>query len=266
MIKDYNVTGEKMTIRVLVWNENIHEQNNKVARVVYPNGIHNTIADFLDGETDIQVETATLGDPNHGITAERLKNTDVLLWWGHMAHGDVSDAVVGLVQDAVLSGMGSIFLHSGHLSKPFKRLMGTACNLFWREAGERERLWVTSPNHPITRGLGRYFELEMEEMYGEPFGIPDPLETVFISWFEGGEAFRSGVTYKRGAGNIFYFRPGHETYPTYHNADVQMVLKNAVRWAYNPLPRVAAPHQVPEVPVDTALEPIVLKGERLYGE
>ncbi len=253
-----------MTIRILIWNENIHEQKNKVAQAVYPSGIHNAIGTFLRNETDIQVETATLADRNHGIDAERLSNTDVLIWWGHMAHEEVSDQAVDLVQDAVLSGMGAVFLHSAHLSKPFTKLMGTACNLYWREAGERERLWVTSPNHPITYGIGRYFDIEMEEMYGEPFGIPEPLETVFLSWFEGGEAFRSGVTYKRGAGNIFYFRPGHETYPTYYNADVQKVIKNAVRWAYNPSSRIVDPRQVPEFPVQDALESLVAKGERLY--
>ncbi len=130
--------------------------------------------------------------------------------------------------------MGLIVLHSGHFSKIFKRLMGTPCTLKWREAGERERLWVTSPSHPIAEGIGEYFELENEEMYGEQFAVPEPLETVFISWFQGGEVFRSGLTYRRGAGNIFYFRPGHETYPTYHDATVQKVLRNAVKWALQP--------------------------------
>jgi trehalose utilization protein len=169
----------------------------------------------------------------------------VLIWWGHAAHGQVRDEIVEQVAEAVWSGMGAIFLHSAHFSKPFKRLMGTPCNLTWREAGERERLWLTSRNHPIAAGLPDHFELETEEMYGEPFGIPEPLETVFISWFQGGEVFRSGVTYKRGAGNVFYFRPGHETYPTYHDANVQRVIANAVRWAHNPARRIADPNRPP---------------------
>ena len=163
------------------------------------------------------VETATLDMPEHGLTEERLAKTDVLLWWGHMAHGKVDDAIVERVQKRVWEGMGLIVLHSGHFSKIFKRLLGTPCSLKWREAGEIERLWVINRNHPIAAGLPEYIEIEHEEMYGEPFPIPEPLETVFISCFEGGEVFRSGVTFQRGAGRIFYFRPGHEAYPTYHN-------------------------------------------------
>lgn len=109
--------------------------------------------------------------------------------------------------------------------------MGTGCDLKWREAGEKERLWVVDPTHPIAEGLGQYIELEQEEMYGEHFDIPTPDELIFVSWFEGGEVFRSGCTFKRGQGKIFYFRPGHETYKTYHNAEIQRVIKNGVNWA-----------------------------------
>ncbi len=147
--------------------------------------------------------------------------------------------------------MGLIVLHSGHHAKVFKRLMGHNCDLSWREAGEKERLWVASPGHPIAAGIDRFFELPHEEMYGEPFGVPEPLETVFISWFQGGEVFRSGLTYRRGAGRIFYFRPGHETYPTYHDPTVQQVLRNAVRWAV-PDRRIA--WGCPNVPADQAPE------------
>ncbi|MBL1240785.1 MAG: ThuA domain-containing protein, partial [OCS116 cluster bacterium] len=176
-----------MTIKTVVWGENVHEQTNKVVADLYPDGMHTCIADTLNKSANIDATTATLQQVEHGLTVERLAETDVLLWWGHAAHGDVSDEVVERVCEAVWSGMGLIFLHSAHFSKPFKRLMGTPCNLTWREAGERERLWVTSRNHPIAQGLPDYFELENEEMYGEPFGIPEPLENVFISWFQGGE-------------------------------------------------------------------------------
>lgn len=255
-----------MTIRTVVWGENVHEQKNKVVAGIYPSGMHNCIADALNKDAGISATTAVLQDPEHGLTKERLDQTDVLLWWGHAAHGDVSDEVVERVAEAVWSGMGLIVLHSGHFSKIFKRLMGTPCNLTWREAGERERLWLTSRNHPIAAGLPDSFELENEEMYGEPFGIPEPLETVFISWFQGGEVFRSGVTYKRGAGNVFYFRPGHETYPTYHDANVQKVLSNAVKWAYNPAARIANPTDAPNVPVDVAPEKIEERGPRLHHD
>ncbi|KZL24094.1 MULTISPECIES: ThuA domain-containing protein [unclassified Pseudovibrio] len=251
-------------IKTIVWGENVHEQKNKVVAGIYPDGMHNHIAAALNNDPEISATSATLQDPEHGLTEERLADTDVLIWWGHAAHGDVSDEIVERVCERVWSGMGMIFLHSAHFAKPFKRLMGAPCNLTWREAGERERLWVTSRNHPITAGIPDSFELENEEMYGEPFGVPEPLETVFISWFQGGEVFRSGLTYKRGAGNIFYFRPGHETYPTYHNETVQRVIANGVKWAYNPQPRVADPNAAPNVPVDEAPEKIEERGPRLH--
>ena len=255
-----------MAIRTIVWGENVHEQTNKIVSDLYPNGMHGCIADALNADDRFSATTATLQDDDHGLPEARLAETDVLLWWGHAAHGDVSDEVVERVADHVNAGMGLILLHSAHFAKIFKRLMGTPCNLTWREAGERERLWVTSRNHPIAAGLPDHFELENEEMYGEPFGVPEPLETVFISWFQGGEAFRSGLTYKRGAGNVFYFRPGHETYPTYHDANVQTVLRNAVAWAYNPAPRVVGVNDAPNVPVDQALESIEERGPRLHQD
>ena len=255
-----------MTIRVTVWGENVHEQKNKVVAEVYPKAIHGTIAAALNADPAIKATTVTLQDAEHGLTAEKIAQTDVLIWWGHAAHGDVDDKIVERVTDAVWGGMGVIFLHSAHFSKPFKRLMGAPCNLTWREAGERERLWVTSRQHPIAQGLPDHFELETEEMYGEPFGVPEPLETVFISWFQGGEVFRSGLTYRRGAGNIFYFRPGHETYPTYHNSTVQQVISNAVKWAYNPQARILNPNDAPNTSIDMALEPLIERGPRLHHD
>lgn len=255
-----------MSIRVTVWGENVHENKNKVVARVYPDTMHGTIAAALNAAPGITATTATLQDPDHGLTAARLAETDVLIWWGHAAHGEVRDDIVERVCTAVWGGMGMIFLHSAHFSKPFKRLMGAPCNLTWREAGERERLWVTSRNHPIAAGLPDHFELEHEEMYGEPFGVPDPMETVFVSWFAGGEVFRSGLTYKRGAGSVFYFRPGHETYPTYHDPNIQRVIANACRWAHNPAPRIADPNDAPNVPVEKALEPITVRGPRLHQD
>lgn len=255
-----------MPIRAVVWGENVHEKTSSVVRGIYPEGMHGCIAGALAEDPDIMAGTATLQEPEHGLPAARLAETDVLLWWGHAAHGDVDDAVVERVAEAVWSGMGLIVLHSGHFSKIFKRLMGTPCNLSWREAGERERLWVTAPNHPIVAGLPLNFELEHEEMYGEPFGIPEPEETVLIGWFQGGEVFRSGVTYRRGAGRVFYFQPGHETYPTYHDANIRQVLRNAVHWAHNPAPRLADVTAAPNRPVEAALEKIEARGPRLHKD
>ncbi len=179
----------------------------------------------------MQTRTATLDEPEHGLTEAVLAQSDVLIWWGHKAHHEVSDEVVQRVQQRVLAGMGLVVLHSGHFSKIFTRLMGTSCNLSWRVANEKERLWVVAPGHPIAEGLNASIELSHEEMYSEPFDIPPPETLVLISWFQGGEVFRSGCCYQRGQGRIFYFRPGHEAYPTYHNAQVQRVIANAVRWA-----------------------------------
>lgn len=234
MSKDkMGLKGEKMSVlpRVTVWNEGRHEKSHAEVAKVYPKGIHGAIAEGLVGKGLPNVRTATLDDPEHGLTQEVLDQTDVLLWWGHMAHGDVKDEVVDRVFNRVLQGMGLIVLHSGHFSKIFKRLMGTTCNLIWRELGDKERLWVVNPGHPITAGLDAYFELPHEEMYGEFFDIPSPDELVFVSWFQGGEVFRSGCCYHRGSGKVFYFRPGHETFPTYYNDTVRQVIYNAVLWA-----------------------------------
>jgi trehalose utilization protein len=222
------------SIRVTVWGENRHEKTNPAVAAVYPTGMHNAIADGLRQYPGFEVKTATLDEPEHGLTEAVLRDTDVLTWWGHMAHGDVRDDIVERVRQRVLNGMGLIVLHSGHFSKIFKILMGTSCDLKWREAGENERIWVVEPGHPIAEGLGETIELEHEEMYGERFDIPQPETLVFLSWFKGGEVFRSGCCYSRGNGRIFYFRPGHETFPTYFHADVRRVIANAARWAAQP--------------------------------
>ncbi len=218
-------------IRVTVWNEFRHEKQSKEIADLYPDGIHGQVASFLGATDDIEVRTATLDEPENGLPDSVLENTDVLTWWGHMAHHEVLDDTVDRVQQRVLAGMGLIVMHSGHMSKIFRRLMGTNCTLKWREMGERERMWVVDPAHPIVEGVGQYIEIPHVEMYGEYFDIPQPDQVVFISWFQGGEVFRSGCCWHRGKGKVFYFRPGHETLPVYYHAGVQKVLTNAVRWA-----------------------------------
>jgi len=217
--------------RVTVWNEFRHEKKNEAVAAIYPDGMHAAIAAYLESTGEFETRTATLDEPDHGLGGDVLAATDVLLWWGHMAHGEVRDDIADQVVARVLDGMGLIVLHSGHFSKPFRKLMGTSCNLKWREVGERERLWVVEPAHPIVRGIGEYLELEHAEMYGERFDIPAPETLVFVSWFQGGEVFRSGCCYHRGKGSIFYFRPGHESYPIYHHQGVLKVIANACRWA-----------------------------------
>jgi trehalose utilization protein len=220
--------------RVTIWNEYRHERSDDPVRAVYPDGIHAAIEAGLRELGVDQVRVATLDEPEHGLTAAVLDGTDTLIWWGHAAHDEVSEEVVDRVHAAVLGGMGLVVLHSGHFSKVFKRLMGTSCDLKWREDGRRERLWVVDPSHPIAAGLAESFVLPEEEMYGEHFDIPAPDELFLVSWFEGGEVFRSGCTFRRGQGRIVYFRPGHETHPTYFDANVRRVIANAVEWAAAP--------------------------------
>jgi trehalose utilization protein len=217
-------------IKVTVWNEFVHERTMEDVRKLYPQGIHTVIASYLNN-AGMEAITATLDEPEHGLTEQVLDNTDVLIWWGHMHHHEVDDEIVEKVRRRVLAGMGLIVLHSGHNSKIFKKLLGSDCRLKWRESGDMERLWVVKPGHPISEGIGDYIELEHEEMYGEIFDIPDPDELVFISWYSSGEVFRSGCTFARGKGKIFYFRPGHETYPTFYNEKVLRVIQNGVKWA-----------------------------------
>src|SRR5580692_6534142 len=231
-----------MSIRVTVWHEYRHEKTNPVVAKLYPQGIHEAIAGHLRKNKLFNVSTATLDEPQAGLSDEKLAGTDVLVWWGHTAHGDVPDAVAERVCNRVTQhGMGLLVLHSGHFSKVFKKLMGTSCDLKWREdPTEREILWVTRPGHPIVQGIDDHFILDHEEMYGEFFDIPDPQSIFLISSFSGGEVFRSGCTWTRGAGKIVYFRPGHETFPTYHNPDVLKIIENACRWAAPTA--AAAPH------------------------
>lgn len=216
-------------VNVTIWNEYTTEEE----KSVYPKGIHGQIADFLSAEGDIDVTLATLSMPEHGLSDEVLNKTDVLIWWGHIEHNKVEDSVVEKVYDRVQRGMGLIVLHSAHHSKIFTKLMGTSCNLKWREP-DRERVWCIMPNHPIAEGIPETFVLEIEEMYGERFDVPTPEDTIFLSWFKGGEVFRSGCTWTRGMGKIFYFQPGHETFKSFYNKYVQTIIKNSVRWA-NPI-------------------------------
>ncbi len=231
-----------MPIKVTVWHEFRHEKSNPKVAEIYPNGMHEAIAAFLRKNSELTVSTATLDEPEAGLSDEKLLDTDVLIWWGHMAHHDVQDLVVERVYNRVVRhGMGLVVLHSGHFSKVFRKLMGTTCDLKWREnPPNRETLWVTRPGHPIVQHIDDHFVLEQEEMYGEFFDIPEPECTFLISSFSGGEVFRSGCTWTRGAGKIVYFRPGHETFTSYHNPTVLKVIENAVKWAVPSLP--ASPH------------------------
>jgi trehalose utilization protein len=216
-------------MQITVWNEWLRERQDPVYA---DEGIHGAVAEGLrELLPDATITSATLHDPGQGLPDALLDTTDVLLWWGHMAHDAVDDALADRIVERVNGGMGLIVLHSGHYSKVFKRLMGTACSLAWRNDGERELVWTIDPSHPIAAGIDQPLVIPAQEMYGEPFAVPTPDEVVFISSFSGGEVFRSGLTYRRGAGRIFYFSPGDEKYPVYRHPQVRRVLANAVGWA-----------------------------------
>ncbi|SRR5579883_546301 len=250
-------------IHVMVWGENIHERHNERVRAIYPRGMHRTIADAIASHlgADVNVRTATLEEPEHGLADEVLQTTDVLSWWGHAAHDRVDDAVVEKVHRRVLGGMGLLLLHSSQGSKILARLLGTSGSVRWRDVGEREVVWTVSPSHPIAEGVPNPFVIPQQEMYGEFFDIPQPDELVFISSFAGGEVFRSGCCFTRGRGRIFYFSPGHEFYPVYHQAEVQRVLANAVRWAAFGQRRQQAPFQSEKKPMGWFTEPLATAPE-----
>lgn len=224
-------------LNILVWNEGVHELNNEPASIkeMYPDGMHGAIAESLRAfYPDAAISTATLADPEHGLSEETLAGTDVLLWWGHIAHDQVADEVAERVQRHVLGGMGLVALHSAHFAKIFTKLLGTTCSLKWRNEGERELVWTVKPSHPIAVGVDSPIVIPEQEMYGELFDIPEPDDLIFISSFAGGEVFRSGVTFARGKGRIFYFSPGDQEYPVYHHPQVQRVISNGVGWVAQP--------------------------------
>jgi trehalose utilization protein len=219
-------------LNVLIWNEHLDDNRPGPAKDCYPKGIHEAIARGLQSSIPgAIVSTTTLAEDKCGITDAILEAVNVLIWRSHIAHAEVPDDVIDCIQDHVLCGMGLILLHSSAESRVFKRLMGTTCSFRWRDSGERELVWSVDPSHPIAAGLPPVFELQQDETYSEFFDIPQPESVVFISSFAGGEIFRSGCTFRRGDGRIFYFSPGHESYPIYYNAMVRRVIANAVLWA-----------------------------------
>ncbi len=226
------MTANNRSLQVVVWGENRHEQSEEAVRAIYPDGMHNTIAAAVQehlGEA-VSVSTATLDEPEHGLSEERLAETDVLVWWGHAAHAEVNAEVVERVHTRVLAGMGLVVLHSGHWSKLFVKLMGTTCTLRWRSDRDRELVWTVNPTHPVAKGVPSPIIIPEQEMYGEFFDIPVPDELVFVSSFSGGEVFRSGCTFRRGNGKIFYFSPGDQEFPVYHHPDIRRVIANGVEW------------------------------------
>ena len=217
-------------IRVTVWNENLHERTIPEIKAVYPDGIHGEIASIFKDDKNIEVKCVTMDMENQGLSRELLENTDVLIWWSHALNDEVTDENAAMVSEFIMRGMGFVALHSAHMCKVLRRILGTTMTLKWRD-NDSERIYVTAPSHPIASGIPEYFDLPHEEMYGEYFDIPKPDDVIFTGWFKGGCVFRSGVTFSRGSGKIFYFQPGHEEFPIYRNPIIRKIIKNAVNWA-----------------------------------
>ncbi len=239
-------------IRVTVWTEHVQETDGsdyaKRILEVYPGGLHEALKGIFAECDDMTVTTATMDMPEYGLSEALLDNTDVLVYWAHVAHERLPDEIAQRVRQHVLRGMGFVPLHSAHPSKPLQMLLGSSGSLCWRD-DDFCRVWTIAPSHPIAQGIPPYFELPEEEMYGEPFDIAKPDEIVFLSWFRSGNVFRSGCTWTRGYGRIFYFQPGHETNRAYYDQNVRRILQNAVRWVA-PLSRrgeISCPH-VDETP------------------
>lgn len=217
-------------IKVTVWNEFVEENMYEHVKKVYPHGIHTCIKNFLETNDDMSVRCVTLSDPDQGLSEEILSDTDVLIWWGHQAHEEVTEENAERVKQHILNGMGFIPLHSAHYCKVMRKILGTSMCVRWKH-GEKEKLICVNPSHPIAEGITEPVILEPEEMYGEYFDIPKPDDLIFIGWFSNEEVFRSGCTFLRGWGKIFYFQPGHEEYPTFYQPQIQRIITNAVRWA-----------------------------------
>ena len=217
-------------INVVIWNEFRHEKVKEKVQVLYPNGLHATIKEFLSSDEELDITLAALDDPYQGLPDELLEKTDVLVWWGHAAHAEVDDELVKKIQARVYAGMGFVALHSAHHSKPFKAIVGTNGNLSWGR-NQKEVIWNLMPQHPIAAGIPDHFTIDCEELYCEPFYIPQPDALVFGAWYEDGYIFRAGACFLRGAGKVFYFQPGHESCKSFYNPYVQKIIANGIHWA-----------------------------------
>lgn len=215
---------------VVVWSEGTAPKD------VYPNDINGAIAEGLADMPGWEVITASIKDPDQGISDDLLKRTDVLIWWGHKKHGLVKNALVAKIENRVKNeGMGFISLHSSHFAKPNKALMGTECSWGAYEGDSSNlRVTVADPVHPIAKGVADFTTVH-EERYSEPYAVPEPEAVVFTGVHEikkGGEdPSRIGLCWHVGKGKFFYFQAGHETNPIFYDKNVRTIMRNAVEWA-----------------------------------
>jgi len=214
-------------VKALVWSEFTEPKD------VYPKGIHGDIAEYLNASGNVEAKVVQLSDPDQGVSQAMLDWADVLLWWGHQKHRDVTDETVQrIVKSVKEGGMGYFAMHSAHYSRGLIAILGTPCGLGSVGDGGAESISVVMPDHPIAKGVSD-FVVPRTEYFGEPFGVPEPEAVVFKSTFEKGDNiwFRSGCCWTVGKGRVFYFRPGHETYPIMRQPEVQKVIYNATLWS-----------------------------------
>ena len=212
-------------IRVRVWCEGTAPKS------VYPNDIDGAIADSLRKQPGLDVSSARLDSADAGLSDASLDATDVLVWWGRLRHADLPDSRARAIAARVRAGkLGFVALHASCLSKPFVELMGGRCELGgWREDGRPERVEITTPGHPIARGISPFL-IPRTSMFAEPFRVPMPETVVMTSTFDRGETFRSGLTWAVDKGRVAYFRPGHDGFPIFFHPSVRQVIANAVTW------------------------------------
>lgn len=215
------------SVNALVWSEGTEPED------VYPDGIRAVIADALKAD-GIDTRTRSIEDKQQGVIDADLAWADVLLWWGHLKHDEITDETVDRIEDAVREdGLGFISLHSSHYARPFKRLVDASGDLgeYRFDDDESESVGVVAADHPIAEGVDD-FTIPEAEMFGDPFDVPEPETVVLHSMYSNGdEEMDSGITFQFGEGRGFYLRSGHEEFEIYYMNEIQQILVNATRWA-----------------------------------
>jgi len=281
-----NRPGPPRPVKVVVWDEQQPAQ-----KQAYSSFLGNSVAEHLGAQPGISVRSVNINDPGQGLAGGVLDDCQVLIWWGHVRHAEISAetgrSIVERIKDGKLS---LVALHSAHWSTPFVEAMNERTRLdvvgkFHSEGNERleitfvspaqrymvpkadarvtpyvswrkfpdglakatvhlplccfpayrgdgkpSRVTLLKPDHPIAQGIPKEFEIPQTEMYDEPFHVPQPDEVILEERWAAGEWFRSGAVWKLGKGRVFYFRPGHETYPIYKQPIPLKIMTNSVRW------------------------------------
>ena len=269
-------------IRVLIWDEQQPKQ-----KQAYDHYIGATLAKHLEKSNKFEIISTHIDAPQHGIDVATLDATDVIIWWGHVRHSEISISETKPIIDRIKDGkLSFIALHSAHWATPFMEAMNektreitekkfqvaseavkyvappgrvpphkssvltpfylaytrgrvtgevqvnlpNCCFPAWRADGKPSLMRSVSMSHPIATGIPSSFKIAKTEMYSEPFHVPEPDTVIFEEYWDAGEWFRSGMVWNIGKGKVFYFRPGHETYPVFKEPIPLKVIENAVSY------------------------------------